>query len=137
MLSDRDEVMAMILDVLRANRLHQSTCSLLQTLRDEQSGGWLADPRPACDCWLSEPPPGEARPWSLRDLIELAGDPGGGVRVDEYRTMAATSRRYTWPDGRVRRFDRPRGEQGWVEVADQPQPGEGVVAFLTDADLDE
>lgn len=45
----------LILDVLRANKLHQEHCNVLASIR-AWSEGQLVDGG-ACNCWLSEPPP--------------------------------------------------------------------------------
>jgi hypothetical protein len=113
-----DESLALILDVLRANQLHQSECAY--RLARSNASGFAADEQfwPACDCWLSEAPPGERGWWSSRDLSEMAGDPADEVRVTTYSNIAGASRQYVWPDGRVRSFRKNRGDKGWTEVTD-------------------
>lgn len=103
---------AWIMDVLRANRMHEADCAYKRSLVSQAGRSTVS----VCDCWLSRPPGSERSTWTSRDLTELVGGPEHGVRVDEFSNIAGASRRMTWPDGRVRRFDRDRGDKGWTEV---------------------
>jgi hypothetical protein len=49
------EKLDLVLDVLRANELHQDACAALRVAR-KQRGSTLYFVPVACDCWLSEPP---------------------------------------------------------------------------------
>lgn len=48
------EELDLVLDVLRANRLHESRCSQLRNRRErgESRLGVVSEP-PPCDCWLA------------------------------------------------------------------------------------
>lgn len=43
----------MVEDILRANGMHESKCSLLKTAKAQQHTGVYLTPKP-CDCWLSK-----------------------------------------------------------------------------------
>lgn len=65
------EKLDLVLDVLRANDLHQEACGLRQTEEANRHGGMYFYPKP-CTCWLSDP----ADPPAL---------PDGELRVDVHR----------------------------------------------------
>jgi hypothetical protein len=50
------EALHLVLDVLRANNLHQTHCQWRLGVEEDRRGRWLAE-IPPCNCWLTEETP--------------------------------------------------------------------------------
>jgi len=47
------QALGLVLDVLRANNLHQTHCQWRLGVEEDRRGRWLAE-IPPCNCWLAE-----------------------------------------------------------------------------------
>lgn len=47
------EALHLVLDVLRANNLHQEHCQWRQTVEENSRGQWLVEVLP-CNCWIAD-----------------------------------------------------------------------------------